>query len=222
MIWFLIDWPDNSNLVNKYSNTPWQYFKLQSSTIEKKSPYLCLCTWPLHEYNNALRGVLLLKIKDPVDETPLYLIMKCSLPPKHIVWFLCISTQCHVIITYINCLPLCSSNILIRWQHSSKILSSATLLPIPKSLSVERAKRLISFQDSPFANRIPVKQGVQIRSYQYWFYVQPPLLQNYNILFFLVFNVLQFLDSRTCTYLVILENINQMWLRACYVYVVIL
>lgn len=44
---------------------------------------------------------------------------------------------------------------LIRCWHSFKIPSSAMLLPIPKSFRVVRAKRLSSFQDSPFANTIP-------------------------------------------------------------------
>lgn len=66
-------------------------------------------------------------------------------------------TSCHALSPYINAIPLCSSNNWIRWWHSSTILSSAILLPIPKSLRVVRAKRLISFHDSPFANKIPIK-----------------------------------------------------------------
>lgn len=53
--------------------------------------------------------------------------------------------------------PWCSSNFWIKYRHSSAILFSIDLLPMPKSLRVLSAKRLISFHVSPFANRIPGK-----------------------------------------------------------------
>lgn len=42
-----------------------------------------------------------------------------------------------------------------RWEHSSVILSSHDFLPIPKSLRLDRAKRLISRHESPLENKTP-------------------------------------------------------------------
>lgn len=60
-----------------------------------------------------------------------------------------------IILRWIIWVPPKLSNTPLRYWISLMIFSSLPLLPIPKSRRFVKAKRLISFQFSPFENRIP-------------------------------------------------------------------